>query len=84
VTFGSLAAGVAVACLTTLGAPSISGVLSYISSIAPIALAMGVPVAPLAILVAVEMLPDLMRTIGNAAMDVAVTATVDRFARAES
>ena len=26
---------------------------------------MGVPIAPLAVLVAVEMLPDLMRTVGN-------------------
>ena len=39
---------------------------------------MGVPVEPLALLVAVEMLPDIMRTLGNVTMDVAVTATVDR------
>ena len=37
-----------------------------------------VPVEPLALLVAVEMLPDIMRTLGNVTMDVAVTATVDR------
>ena len=39
---------------------------------------MGVPVAPLALLVAVEVLPDLMRTLGNVTLDVAVTAVVDR------
>jgi proton glutamate symport protein len=49
-------------------------------SIGPVAIAMGVPVGPLALLVAVEMLPDLMRTWGNVAMDVAVTASVDRVA----
>ena len=38
---------------------------------------MGVPVGPLALLVAVEMLPDLMRTLGNVTLDVAVTAVVD-------
>ncbi len=76
-----LAVGVIVACLTTLGAPSISGTVSYISSIGPIALAMGVPVAPLALLVAVEMLPDLMRTLGNVVMDVAAAAVVARWAR---
>ena len=38
------------------------------------------PVAspPLALLVAVEVLPDLMRTLGNVTLDVAVTAAVDR------
>jgi Na+/H+-dicarboxylate symporter len=39
---------------------------------------MGVPVEPLALLVAVEMLPDLMRTVGNVTMDVAITSVVDR------
>ena len=78
-TTATLLAGVTVASLTTLGAPSISGTVSYVSSIGPIALAMGVPVAPLALLVAVEMLPDLMRTLGNVAMDVSVTAVVDRW-----
>ena len=32
----------------------------------------------LIMLIAVEMLPDIMRTLGNVTMDVAVTATVDR------
>lgn len=78
ITLEMLAAGVAAATLTTLGAPSLPGSISFITSIAPIALAMGVPVGPLALLVAVEMLPDIMRTLGNVTMDVAVTATVDR------
>jgi proton glutamate symport protein len=50
------------------------GSISFVVSIGPIALAMGVPVEPLALLVAVEMLPDLMRTLGNVTMNVAVTA----------
>ncbi len=74
----ALAAGVAVAMLTTLGSPSLPGTISFVTSIAPIALAMGVPLGPLALLVAVEMLPDIMRTLGNVTMDVAVTAVVDR------
>jgi Na+/H+-dicarboxylate symporter len=73
-----LAAGVVVALLTTLGAPSLPGAISFVSSIGPIALAMGVPLGPLALLVAVEVLPDIVRTVGNVTMDVAVTATVDR------
>jgi Na+/H+-dicarboxylate symporter len=73
-----LAAGVAVASTTTLGAISLPGSISYISSIAPICLAMGVPIEPLVLLVAVETLPDIVRTTGNVAMDVATTATVAR------
>ncbi len=74
---GLLAAGVAVSLLTTLGAPSLPGTISFVTSVGPLALAMGVPIAPLALLVAVEMLPDIMRTLGNVTMDVAVTAAVD-------
>jgi proton glutamate symport protein len=74
----TLAAGIAVASTTTLGAISLPGSISYISSIAPICIAMGVPIEPLVLLVAVETLPDIVRTVGNVAMDVATTATVAR------
>jgi Na+/H+-dicarboxylate symporter len=37
---------------------------------------MGVPVEPLALLIAVETFPDIMRTLGNVTMDMAVTATI--------
>jgi len=75
---GVVAIGASVALLTTVGAVSLPGAISFVTSIGPIALAMGVPVEPLALLVAVEMLPDIMRTLGNVTLDVAVTATVDR------
>ncbi|TFI56825.1 cation:dicarboxylase symporter family transporter [Sphingomonas parva] len=71
-----LAAGVAIAATTTLGSISLPGSISFISSIAPICIAMGVPIEPLVLLVAVETLPDIVRTTGNVAMDVATTATV--------
>jgi proton glutamate symport protein len=71
-----LAAGVAVAATTTLGAVSLPGQLTFISSIAPIALAMGVPFEPLALLIAVETIPDIFRTVGNVSMDLAVTSTI--------
>jgi len=74
----AIAAGIAVALLTTVASVSLPGAISFVTAIGPIALAMGVPVAPLALLVAVEMLPDLMRTLANVTMNVAVAATVDR------
>ncbi len=76
-----LGAGVLVAFLVSLSSVSLPGTLSFVVSVGPIANAMGVPIEPLALLVAVEMLPDIMRTLGNVTMDVAVTATVDRKSR---
>jgi len=75
-TFQNLAAGVAVASITTLGAISLPGSISFISSCAPIAAAMGVPLAPLGLLVAIETFPDIIRTLGNVTMDLAITRTL--------
>lgn len=74
---GQLAAATMVAAVVSAGAPSLPGQISFLTSIAPIAMAMGVPIAPLAILVAVETIPDMMRTLGNVTMDVAVASAVD-------
>ena len=71
-------AAVAVGSVISIGSPSVPGEVSFIAAIAPIAMALGVPIAPLALLVAVEMVPDIFRTVGNVTMDVAVTAAVDR------
>ena len=71
-------AAIAVAAVMSYGAISLPGEITFISSIAPISLALGVPVAPLALLVAVEMVPDIFRTLGNVTFDVALAAVVDR------
>lgn len=71
-------AATAVGAVMSYGAVSLPGEVSYISSIAPIALALGVPIAPLGLLVAVEMVPDIFRTVGNVTHDVALAAIVDR------
>ena len=71
-------AATAVGAVMSYGAVSLPGEVSFISSIAPIAMALGVPIAPLALLVAVEMIPDIFRTVGNVTLDVAVTTVVDR------
>jgi Na+/H+-dicarboxylate symporter len=68
--------GVLAGATTTIGAAGIPGQATFFASIAPICLAMGAPIAPLALLVAVETLPDLMRTLGNVSMDVAATTVV--------
>jgi Na+/H+-dicarboxylate symporter len=73
-----LTLGVLAAATTTIGAAGIPGQATFFASIAPICLAMGLPVAPLALLIAVETLPDLMRTLGNVSMDVAATTVAAR------
>lgn len=77
-TVTALASGAVVAAITTMGAVSLPGQVSFLTSIVPIAAAMGVPIEPLALLIAVEMLPDLVRTVGNVTMDVAATTMVAR------
>jgi Na+/H+-dicarboxylate symporter len=73
----ALVAGTAVAAVVSYGAVSLPGSVSFFTSIAPIAMAMGVPVGPLALLVAVEVIPDIIRTVGNVTLDVAVVTAVD-------
>ena len=77
-TVTSLAAGVAIAAITSISSVSLPGQLSFLTSITPIAYAMGVPIEPLALLVAVEMLPDLVRTGSNVSMDMATTLALSR------
>ena len=77
-TLAQMIAATAVAAVMSYGAVSLPGEITFISSIAPINLALGVPIAPLALLVAVEMVPDIFRTVGNVTLDVAVTTAVDR------
>lgn len=77
-TLGTIAVGTLVATLTSLGAVSLPGTVSYVSSIAPICATLGVPTAPLGLLVAVETLPDIVRTLGNVMWDVATTVTLAR------
>ena len=72
----TLAAAVMVATLTSLGSVSLPGQVSFTSAIAPINATLGCPIAPLGLLVAVETIPDIFRTLGNVSMDLAVTAAV--------
>ncbi len=71
------AIAITVAVLTSMGAVSLPGQVSFFTSCAPICIAIGAPLEPLALLVAVETLPDIFRTLGNVQMDVAVTTAVE-------
>lgn len=66
-----------IAALTSMGAVSLPGSVSFVTSIAPICIALGIPIEPLALLIAVETLPDIFRTTGNVQMDVALATAIE-------
>jgi proton glutamate symport protein len=69
-------AGVFVALAVSVGSVGLPGQVSFVASVAPICLVLGVPVEVLGILVAVEIVPDIFRTIGNVTADLAVVTLV--------
>jgi Na+/H+-dicarboxylate symporter len=68
-----IAAGALVAITISVGSVGLPGQISFIASVAPISLAMGVPIDVLGILLAVEVIPDIFRTVGNVTGDLAAT-----------
>ena len=62
-----------VAIAISIGSVGLPGEISFIASVAPISMAMGVPIELLGILVAVESVPDIFRTVGNVSGDMAAT-----------
>lgn len=72
-----IAAGLA-AILVSIGTVGLPGQVSFFASIAPICIAMGVPLEVLPLLLAVEVIPDIFRTVGNVTADLAVTRLVER------
>jgi Na+/H+-dicarboxylate symporter len=71
-----IAAAVFVAFAVSVGSVGLPGQVSFLASVAPICLALGLPVEVLGILVAVEVVPDIFRTVGNVTADLAVTTVL--------
>lgn len=74
----TLLAGMAVALVTSIGVAGIPGQASFLTTTVPIAAAMGVPNELLFLLLAVEVIPDLFRTIGNVSADILACAVLTR------
>ncbi len=73
-----LASGVFVAAIVSVSAVGIASAVTFFPLMAPICLAMGLPIELIGLLIAVETIPDIFRTIGNVTADVAVTTVVAR------
>ncbi|MCF8506790.1 MAG: dicarboxylate/amino acid:cation symporter [Caulobacter sp.] len=71
-------AAVAVAFAISVGSVGLPGQISFFASVAPICIALGLPIDLLPILLAVEVVPDIFRTIGNVTGDLGVTAALHR------
>lgn len=83
-TLPQLAAAIAVAFAVSISSVGLPGQSSFFVSVAPICLALGVPVTILPILLAVEVIPDIFRTVGNVTADLSVTAIMGRKARRDA
>ena len=65
-----------VAVPVSLGAVGLPAQVSFFATIAPVCIAAGVPVTALPLLLAIEAIPDLFRTVGNVTNDVAAASIV--------
>lgn len=75
---GAAALAVVTAVLTNFSAVGVSSQVSFFVSLVPVFAALGVPFEILAVLIAIETIPDMFRTLGNVSMDLSVTAVVDQ------
>jgi Na+/H+-dicarboxylate symporter len=75
---GTIISGGIVAIAISVGSVGLPGQVSFIASVGPICLAMGVPIDVLGIFLAVEVIPDIFRTVGNVMGDMAATLIANR------
>ena len=73
---GLLLLGALVAAVVSLAAVGLPAQVSFFATIGPVCLALGVPIELLPLLLAVETIPDIFRTLGNVTADLAVTRIV--------
>jgi len=75
---GALIAGGLTAIAVSVASVGLPGQVSFFASVGPICLAMGLPIGVLPLLLAVEVIPDIFRTLGNVTADLAATRIVAR------
>jgi proton glutamate symport protein len=74
----AIIAAMAVAFGVSIASVGLPGQVSFMASLVPISQTLGLPIAPLPILQAVEMIPDIFRTIGNVTADLAAAVLLKR------
>jgi Na+/H+-dicarboxylate symporter len=76
-----LATGAGLAVVISLGSVGLPGQVSFMATNLPVVQAMGLPVEPLGLLLAVDTVPDVLATTGNVTGDLTATAIVARRSR---
>ena len=71
-----LAAGAALAVVISLGSVGLPGQVSFMATNMPVAQAMGLPIDPMGLMIAVETVPDVFATLGNVTGDLTATTVV--------
>jgi len=71
-----LSAGAALAVVVSLGSVGLPGQVTFIATNVPVAQAMGLPIGPLGLMLAVDTLPDTLATLGNVTADLTATSVV--------
>jgi len=77
-TLPQMIAAVFVAWTISVGSVGLPGQVSFMASLVPICITLGVPIDLLPILLAVEIIPDIFRTIGNVTADLGAVVVLHR------
>ena len=75
-TMAQLVTGVALSVLVSMGSVGLPGQAIFIATNLPVTQAMGLPIAPLPVLMAVDAIPDVLATVGNVTGDMTANALV--------
>jgi len=83
VSVAHLAVATALAVVLSLGAVGLPGQVSFMAATMPVTSAMGLPIEPLGLLLAVDTIPDVFATVGNVSADLVASSLVARGTRHE-
>ncbi|TCZ83077.1 dicarboxylate/amino acid:cation symporter [Lysobacter sp. N42] len=75
-TAAQLVAGAALAVVISMGSVGLPGQVSFMATNMPVTQAMGLPVEPLGVLLALDTIPDMFATVGNVTADLTATSVV--------
>jgi len=78
-----LATGAALAVVISLGSVGLPGQVSFMATNLPVAQAMGLPIGPLGLMLAVDTIPDVFATVANVSADLTATSVVVRQSSAD-
>ncbi|WP_108470652.1 dicarboxylate/amino acid:cation symporter [Rhodanobacter thiooxydans] len=79
-----LLAGALLAVVISLGSVGLPGQVTFIATNLPVAQAMGLPLSPLGLMLAVDTIPDALATLGNVTADLTATSVVTRQSRRDT